>query len=1085
MKHILLLTLLFLLVIPASGQDADDHLLTSKNLSSLKWRGIGPAFTSGRIADIAVHPEHEHTWYVAVGSGGVWKTVNSGVTWKSLFDGQSVYSTGCITIDPHNPHRIWLGTGENVGGRHVGFGDGIYLSEDDGNSWKNMGLKESQHLSEIIIHPENPDVIWVAAQGPLWNKGGERGFYMSEDGGISWTRTLGDDEWTGVTDIAVDPRDPDVIYAATWQRHRTVAAYMGGGPKSGIHKSMDGGKTWKKLSKGLPSGNMGKIGLAISPQKPDVLYAAIELNRTKGGVYKSTNRGASWSKQSDAVSGATGPHYYQELYASPHEYDKLYLMDVRIQVSEDGGKTFNRMNERRKHSDNHAIVFREDDPNYLLIGTDAGIYETLDDTENWRFIDNLPITQYYKVAVDDQEPFYWVYGGTQDNGSHSGPSRTDESTGIRNAHWYKTLGADGHQSATEPGNPNIFYAETQQGGLHRVDRLTGETVYIQPQPAEGEDFERFNWDAPIVVSPHNPARLYFASQRVWRSEDRGDSWTAISEDLTKNEERITLPIMGRTQSWDSPWDVGAMSNYNTISSLSESPLQEGLIYAGTDDGIVQVTEDGGANWRKLEVGRIPGVPATAFVNDIRADLHDANTVYICLDNHKYGDFKPYIAKSTDRGRNWRSITEGIPDKSLAWRIVQDHESPSLLFAATEFGIYASVSGGESWMKFSGGLPTISFRDITIQRRENDLVAASFGRGFFVLDDYSPLREMTQEKLSETAAIYPIKDAYQYNQRSLVGTQGAAMYSAENPPYGAVITYHINESFDSKKSMRKKAEKKLAENNDNVPFPGWDALAAEENEEGPKVWLNIADEDGNIIKRMAGKYGKGIHRTSWDLSTSSQNAIALERHGGGGRWNRGFSVVPGRFSVTLVKEDQGIMTELAGPEFFNVVPLSDGALPGIPTAEVQAFRDELGDMRGAISSLNQVLSHNENKLNALTTAARRSKSNTSTQMARIFEAKKELHEIDLQLNGDPIKDEIGERTNPTVQSRYFVGMRGAFTNYGPTPNHRQSLEIAKREFSLLRQRLNSAQVEIEAIEEEMSALGIPYIEGQAIPTINKN
>ena len=424
MKKLLILSITFLLAISLPAQRGkkknkdkrlnstevmkEDGLLNSRSLAAFKWRAIGPAFASGRIADIAVHPDHDHTWYVATGSGGVWKTTNSGTTWKSIFDGQSTYSTGCITIDPHNPHRIWLGTGENVGGRHVAWGDGIYLSEDDGNTWKNMGLTGTQHLSKIIVHPDDPQTLWVAAQGPLWNKGGERGLYMTTDGGATWTRTLGDDEWTGVTDIAIDPRDPSVLYAAAWQRHRTVAAYMGGGPKSGIHKSTDGGKTWSKLSNGLPSGNMGKIGIAISPQKPDIIYAAIELDRTKGGVYKSTDRGASWSKQSDAVSGATGPHYYQELYASPHVFDKLYLMDVRVQVSEDGGKNFSRLNERDKHSDNHAIVFRENDPDYLLIGTDAGLYETLDGTDNWKFIDNLPLTQYYKVAVDDQEPFYYV-----------------------------------------------------------------------------------------------------------------------------------------------------------------------------------------------------------------------------------------------------------------------------------------------------------------------------------------------------------------------------------------------------------------------------------------------------------------------------------------------------------------------------------------------------------------------------------------------------------------------------------------------------------------------------------------------------
>ncbi len=1074
-------------VLTAQEEKKEDKMLSAKYLSGFKWRAIGPAFASGRIADIAIHPEHQHTWYVAVGSGGVWKTTNAGTTWKSIFDGQkSVYSTGYITIDPHNPHRIWVGTGENVGGRHVAYGDGIYLSEDDGKSWKNLGLKETEHISEIIVHPDDPNTVWVAAQGPLWKSGGERGLYMTKDGGATWERTLGDDEWMGVTDIAVDPRDPDVLYAATWQRHRTIAAYMGGGPKSGIHKSTDGGMTWKKLSSGLPKGNMGKIGLAISPQKPDIIYAAIELDRTKGGVYKSTNRGASWTKQSDAVSGATGPHYYQELYASPHVFDKLYLMDVRVQVSEDGGKTFNRMKERDKHSDNHAIAFFDNDPDHILIGTDAGIYETFDNTENWYFINNLPLTQYYKVAVDDQEPFYWVYGGTQDNGSHSGPSRTDEREGIRNAHWYKTLGADGHQSATEPGNPDIFYAETQQGGMHRIDRLTGETVFIQPQAGEGEDYERYNWDAPIVVSPHNPARLYFASQRVWRSDNRGDSWTAISGDLTKNEERVTLPIMGRVQSWDSPWDVGAMSNYNTITSLSESPLQEGLIYAGTDDGIIQVTEDGGANWTKVMVGSLPGMPPTAFVNDIRADLHDVNTVYICLDNHKYGDFKPYLLKSSDKGRTWTSISEGIKDRTLIWRTVQDHVEPKLLFAATEFGVYVTVNGGEKWMKFSGGLPTISMRDITIQRRENDLVAASFGRGFFILDDYSALRQMASDGMESIAALYPVKDAWQYNQRSLMGNQGAGIYEADNPPYGAIFTYHINDDYTPMKAERKKAEKKLAKENQDVPFPGWEALYEEEKEEGPKLWFTITDDQDNIVNRIKGKYKKGIHRTAWDLSAASKSGISLNRsRGGRGFFNRGFAVVPGNYTVAMSKEHDGIITNLGSPQSFMVKPLKQGALPTKSIEEIASFRDELGEMRGAMTAVNQSLGRSRKKLKAMRTATDRTSGDTKSIIASIYEAMEQLDDLDLRLNGNPIREEIGERTNPTMQNRYFVAMRGSWTSYGPTDMHKENLVLAKKEFEAIKSDLEALEGPLmTAIEEQLVAMGAPYIEGQKIPVINQ-
>ncbi len=760
MKRLLLpfLALLLMSGITIAQKNNNDNKITDQTFRAMEFRNIGPALMSGRIADIAIHPENDNIWYIAVGSGGVWKTLNAGTTWKPVFDSQKVYSIGCITIDQNNPHTVWVGTGENVGGRHVGYGDGIYRSDDGGKSWRNMGLKESQHISKIIVHPEDSDIILVAAQGPLWSIGGDRGFYISEDGGKNWKKTLGDDEWTGVTDIVMDPRDPDLLYAATWQRGRTVATYVGGGPGSGIHKSTDGGYTWKELKSGLPGSNMGKIGLAISPQKPDIVYAAIELDRRSGGVYKSENRGESWSKQSDAVAGATGPHYYQELYACPHNFDKIYLVDVRIQVSEDGGKNFNRLSEKYKHSDNHAIAFRMDDPDYLLVGTDGGLYESFDDAKNWRYMANLPLTQFYKVAVDDAEPFYNIYGGTQDNGTQGGPSRTPFNKGISNADWFMNLYADGHQPATEPGNPNIVYSETQEGGLYRVDRKTGEILNIQPQPAKGEKYERFNWDSPILVSPHNPTTIYFASQRVWKSENRGDSWEAISGDLTLNQERLALPVMDRTWSWDSPWDLDAMSNYNTITSLSESAVKEGLIYAGTDDGLIHVTEDGGKNWRKIEVSKLPDLPATAFVNDIKADLFNENRVYVVLDNHKYGDLNPYIYKSDDKGKTWTSMVSNLPKKTLLWRLVQDHVKPELMFLGTEFGIYTTLDGGKKWVKLSGGIPTISFRDMAIQKRENDLVGASFGRGFFVLDDYSPLRNFDAGTMEKEASMLPMRDA---------------------------------------------------------------------------------------------------------------------------------------------------------------------------------------------------------------------------------------------------------------------------------------------------------------------------------------
>ncbi|MGB5370941.1 MAG: glycosyl hydrolase, partial [Flavobacteriaceae bacterium] len=762
---------LFGIVANLNAQSVDKEVF-----EGLKFRSVGPAFTSGRIADIAIHPENESVWIVAVGSGGVWKTINAGITWKPVFDKEASYSIGCVTMDDSNPHTIWVGTGENVGGRHVGFGDGIYVSHDDGATWANKGLKQTEHISKILVHPSDPDVIWVAAQGPLWSKGGERGVYKSIDGGNNWKRTLGDDQWTGATDLLIDPRNSDVLYAATWQRHRTVAAYLGGGPGSGIHKSTDGGETWVKLSEGIPNSNLGKIGLAINPFNPDTVYAAIELDRLKGGVFMSVNGGASWTKQSNTVSGGTGPHYYQELYASPHEDGKLYLMNNVVQISDDHGKTFRSMNEKKKHVDSHAMAFKPSDPNYVLFGTDGGLYESFDGTENWRFISNLPLAQYYKVAVDDAEPFYHIYGGTQDNGSHGGPSRTRSAGGILNSDWWTTLGADGHQSATEPGNPNITYGEFQQGWLWRIDQTTGETVFIQPQAALGEPAERFNWDAPILVSPHKPTRLYFASQRVWKSENRGDAWQPISKDLTRNQERLGLPIMGSQQSWDNAWDVNAMSNYNTITSLAESPVLEGLLYAGTDDGILQISEDGGANWRKVELASIKGIPATAFVNDVRADLFDAGTVYAALDNHKYGDYRPYLIKSTDKGRTWSMMNGNLPQKLLTWRLVQDHIKKELLFAATENGVYFSSNSGGSWTQLKGGMPTISVRDITIQRRENDLVAATFGRGFYIMDDISPIRELTPATLEMDATLFKTKPAYWYVPKEPEYGQGNAEYA---------------------------------------------------------------------------------------------------------------------------------------------------------------------------------------------------------------------------------------------------------------------------------------------------------------------
>jgi photosystem II stability/assembly factor-like uncharacterized protein len=1068
--------------------DKIDSIYHAKNYTALKFRNIGPAMMSGRVSDIAIDPVDENTWYIAMGSSGVWKTSNAGVTFTPIFDEQKSFSIGCVAIHPNNRFEVWVGTGENVGGRHVGIGDGVYKSEDGGNSWKSMGLKNSEHISKIVFHPTERNTLWVAAQGPLWSKGGERGIYKSVDGGNTWQRTLGDDEWVGATDLVIDPREPDQLYAATWQRHRTVAAYMGGGPGSALHKSEDGGITWKQLKKGLPSSNLGKIGLAISPQKPDELYAAIELDRRKGGVYKSFDRGESWIKQSDAVGGATGPHYYQEIWASPHQYDRIYLADNRMQVSIDGGKTFERMKNKHKHVDNHAVAFRKDDPDYVLVGCDGGVYETFDQEENWRFMPHLPTLQFYKVAVDDAQPFYSIYGGTQDNNSLGGPSRTDNVHGIRNADWYVTLFADGHQSAIEPGNPDIMYAEWQEGNLVRVDRTTGQLVYIQPQPRKGDPSQRFNWDAPILVSPHNPMRLYFASQRVWRSDNRGDSWEPISEDLTRDEDPLEISIMGRTQSWDNAWDMYAMSNYNTITSLAESPLKEGLIYAGTDDGIIQVTDDGGNSWKKIEVGSLPDCPSTAFVNDIKADLFDVSTVYVALDNHKYGDYKPYLYVSNNKGNSWKAITGDLPNGGMVWRLVQDHVDADLFFLGTEYGVYFSPDRGEHWIQLKRGVPSISFRDLAIQRRENDLVGASFGRGFFVLDDYSSLRNLSKELLEDPVTLFQPRDAWWYIPKMILGgsekgIQGASYYAAPNPDFGANFSYFVSEIPLTRMAMRQKEEKELNKEKKDIPFPGWDNLEAEKNEMKTELWLVIMNDQDSVIRRIQAPYSKGMNRISWDLKYPPTGLVrpqSIEK-----QWkskSSGYLVAPGSYKAVIVQKSQLGVEQLTEPVTFRVKPLYPGALEQISYNEVASYWRKSENLQREMFAFQEALRDVEGTLEAYDLAYFRSQAENAEVYNNILALRREIKEMSRQVNGYSTKNEIGAVNPPTLSQRFWKSQNLLGNNtYGPSDTQREQFELAQAQFDLLNNRLKEiVEVELPQLDKSMQKMGAPAIKGQRNP-----
>ena len=1074
MKNLQLLLLACTLTLTSTVLSADDKpAMTEKLFKGMEFRSIGPAYMSGRIADIEVDKNDPATWYVAVGSGGVWKTTNSGITWHPLFDKEAVYSTGDVTIDPNNSNVIWVGTGENSGSRHISFGDGIYKSLDGGKSWSNMGLKKSEHLSDILIDPNNSDTVYVASQGPLWTKGGERGLFKTTDGGKSWDNVLTIDEWTGVTSIVMDPRDANTIYAATWQRQRTLPTYVGTGPGSGIHVTNDGGKTWRELTQGLPDSDMGKIGLAISAINPDVVYAAIEVNERKGGVYRSENRGASWEKMSDEVSGGTGPHYYQELFADPHRHDRIYLASNYTKFSDDGGKTWTPLNIKNKHVDDHAIAFHPTDPDFILVGSDGGIYESWDETAKWRFISNLPLTQFYKIAVDDSEPFYYVYGGTQDNSTQGGPSRTKKVHGIKNNDWFLILDWDGHQPATEPGNPNIVYGQRQQGNLARYHRNTGEYVSVMPQAKPGEPAERYNWDAPILVSTHDPKRLYHASQRVWRSDDRGNSWTAISGDLTKDQNRLHLPVMDRTWSVDSGFDLLAMSNFNTIANIAESPLDENILYAGTDDGLIQVTSDGGKSWTKYELDDIRGIPETAYVNDIRADLFDKDTVYAALDNHKYGDYKPYLIKSTNRGKSWKSIAGNLPAKHLVWRVVQDHINKNLLFIGTEFGVFFTVDGGKQWTELSGGIPTIATRDIQIQRREGDLIAGTFGRGIYILDDYSPLRSITATSLKNEAILFAPRTADWYLPEIMhTDSAGDYEYRAENPDFGATFTFYLRDGLKSAKDIREKAEKASEKKGKYPLHPSWDVVEKELREAEPAAFIRISDDQGNTIRNLKVDAKQGLHRATWDLRYPSRNALGTSPSFFG---DVGPLVAPGTYNAKLFATKNGQTRQLSEDVSFTVEPIHQETVEGgVSPAERTAQILRVENLRARVSAASSKLNDLESQLKAFRIAMDRSSAAGTDLEAKLENLRQDVFAAKEVINGKT--SSMGKGSTPaTVGSRLFMVEFARATTWGLTDTQKQQMAYIDADLQKLEPKLSQLiDSDFPALRKALHEAGAPWV-----------
>ena len=1056
--------------------------LAPATYTALRWRSIGPAVTSGRIADFAVNPDNYNEYYVATAAGGVWKTVNHGVTYTPLFDDQGSYSIGCVSLDPADAQTVWVGTGENHNQRSVGYGDGVYKSTDGGKSWQHKGLKESEHIANVLVDPTDGDVVWVAAYGPLWSNGGERGVYKSTDGGDNWERVKHVSDYTGCNDLRMDPRDPNVLYAAFHQRQRKVFTYLGGGPESGLFKTTDGGATWTQLTNGLPGGDLGRIGIDVSPVNPDVVYAVVEAPDGKGGIYRSDNGGASWEKRSGTF---TSGNYYQELTCDPRNVDRIFITDTYYQVSDDGGATVRNLGELNKHIDNHAIWINPDNTDHLLVGCDGGIYESWDFAATWHFKPNLPVTQFYKVATDQSGPFYHVHGGTQDNLSLGGPNKNTSINGILNSDWYVTSTGDGFETQVDPTDPNIIYAQSQYGGLSRFDRRSGE--YLPIKPAEGRDEAalRWNWDAPLTISQHQPSRLYFGANRVYRTDDRGNSWTAISPDLTRGVDRNRLPVMDRVWSLDAIAKNGSTSIFGQTTTIAESALDADLLWVGTDDGLLHKTTDGGASWTAYD--NLPGIPEMSYVNQVIASLHDREVAYVAYNDHRYGDFTPYLLKTTDGGTTWTSLAATLPARGSVYTIAEDHEDPDLLFCGTEFGAYFSPDGGGHWVELGGGLPTIAVRDIELQRGENDVVIGTFGRGFYVLDDYGALRNLGAESFATEAALFASRDPWLYVERTPLGLRdkghlGSSLFRSDNPAFGAALTYYLKEAPRTLREQRQEREREVMDRKESVYYPSIDSIRMERAQDDPFLLFTVRDAEGTVVRQLKRPATNGLHRFHWDLRYPPADPVndrytpAPDVLFGGA--SKGPLVTPGPYSVSMSQYFDGEMKELAEPVTFEVRYLDQSTFPATDWEDYRAFTAEVADLSKAISAVAGIRGDLSGRIEALEKAALETTGDPATALATIHDLKGRMTEFSTALFGDRTLSSLEIETPPSLAQRVGAVEYGMWdVTSAPTETYRENLRIARAQFGPLLEQLRGIEESVLALERELELQGAPYTPGR--------
>ncbi len=895
----LLCTAAVALALPATSSPAPATAQTTLEtaISHLQYREIGPALMGGRIADLAVVESKPQVFYIATGTGGVWKTENHGTSWTPLFDDQPTSSIGDVTLDQSNPNLVWVGTGEPQNRQSSGWGNGVYKSTDAGNTWRHMGLDATKHIGRILIHPRNPDIVYVAAVGDLWGPNEERGVFRTHDGGETWENVLHIDEHTGAIDLAMDPGDPNTVFAAMYQRQRTGWGFNGGGPGSGLYRTFDGGDSWTELTEGLPEGDKGRIGVDIFRQDGNVVYALIEADardpdagffgggggERRSGLFRSLDRGDTWEKMSNTN---PRPMYYSQVRIDPTNVDRIYVLGTNLMVSDDGGRTFRSDGASQVHVDHHDLWINPNDPDHLILGSDGGVVASWDGTAHWRMFDNLPLGQFYAIGFDMRDPYY-VCGGLQDNDPWCGPSNTRSFHGIRHQDWYETAYGDGFFTIVDPTDSTIVFSESQNGNMNRYDLNTGEKTPMRPitgPRADGDTAKtyRFNWNSPLQLSPHDPATVYLGANYLMRSRDRGMSWEEVGGvDLTRQIDRNELEIMGVPGSEPQMSVNDGISTYGNITAFAESPLTPGLLYVGTDDGNVQISRDDGATWTNV-ADRFPDLPDRTYVSRLEPSHHAEGRVYASFDGHRNADYAAYVYVSEDHGQNWRRITDGLPDGWSVNVVTEHHRAPNLLFVGNEVGVFVSVDRGEQWVQLKNNLPVVPVDDILIHPRDNDLLVGTHGRSFWILADVSPLEHLSAETLAEAGRIFPqARETIMWAQRGDWPFTGAT-YSAPNPPRGTLIRYYLRDEWTAPMAEEEGDEGDGSGDGDDAgPGDGGDmadgapaetagaaggAMAERDTDTGTESTtfaLTITASDGTHVRTLEAPSAAGINEVVWD------------------------------------------------------------------------------------------------------------------------------------------------------------------------------------------------------------------------------